>query len=244
MLHHPISLFGWNPPSVCPQTITSPIFLLPQTQGGFSLPDPKAFLYQQHPVMFTHFIRDESSLPRLFVSDFQSFCQVHGITFQGHSLQTIQMDSNVVWRQMPYLAWSMRAFSILRQNLPLPPPTMLAYDTPLCHHVAFRNESKLTYFCPALIRKQVLTVGQLLEDDSLLSHLAPTWRPIYHMAIQQLASSGLPSPLQHPERYPKFPTQEHWTTWICPPMTEYLSSYHRINQSRPLLSRSPPTTVR
>ena len=34
-------------------------------------------------------------------------------------------------------------------------------------------------FVPMLIRKQVLTVGQLLEDDSLLQHLAPTWKPIH-----------------------------------------------------------------
>ena len=100
----------WTALRMTSWTITSPIFSLPQTQGGFSLPDPKAFLYQQHSVMFTHFIRDESSLPRVLVSDFQSFCQVHGITFQGHSLQTIQMGSKVVWRQMPYLAWSMLPF--------------------------------------------------------------------------------------------------------------------------------------
>ena len=80
---------------------------------------------------------------------------------------------------MPFLEWSMHSFSILSQSLPLPPLAMLAYDTPLWHNVAFRNEQQLTSFCPALIRKQVVTVGQLLEDDTLLTHLAPTWRPIY-----------------------------------------------------------------
>ena len=43
------------------------------------------------------------------------------------------------------------------------------------------------------------------------------------MTIQQLALSSLPSPPEHPECYPKFPTPEHWTTWICPLMIEYLS---------------------
>ena len=40
---------------------------------------------------------------------------------------------------MPYLAWSMHAFSTLRQNLPLPPPTILVYDTPLQATGEFSN---------------------------------------------------------------------------------------------------------
>ena len=55
----------WTALRMTSWTITSPIFSLPQTQGGFSLPDPKAFLYQQHSVMFTQLIRDESSPPQL-----------------------------------------------------------------------------------------------------------------------------------------------------------------------------------
>ena len=74
---------------------------------------------------------------------------------------------------MPHLAWSMSAFSICRQNLPPSPSTMHAYDTPWNHN-AFRNVHNLPFFRPALICKQVSTVGQLLEDDALLASLAST----------------------------------------------------------------------
>ena len=67
-------------------------------------------------------------------------------------MQKFQLGSNFIWKQMPYLAWSMRSFSLLRQCLPLPPLTMLACDTPFSHNMAFRNEQQLTYFCPTLNR--------------------------------------------------------------------------------------------
>ena len=54
----------------------------------------------------------------------------------------------------------------------------LAYDTPLWHNVAFRNDQRLSYFRPALIQTHVFTVGQLLEDDAILAFLAPSTRPI------------------------------------------------------------------
>ena len=64
---------------------------------------------------------------------------------------------------------------------------MLAYDTPLWHHHAFCNEHRQTYFYPQLIRAGILTVGDFLEDDSLLQRLAPSWRRIYSSTIRQLA---------------------------------------------------------
>ena len=38
-------------------------------------------------------------------------------------------------------------------------------------------------FCPHLIRAGVLTVGQLLEDDSSFQLIAPTWRGVYPTAL-------------------------------------------------------------
>ena len=59
-------------------------------------------------------------------------------------------------------------------------------------------------------------MGDLLEDDSLLQRLAPSWRPIYSSAIRQLANSQLPvpPPPPRPDRYPNFPDKPYWTKWI------------------------------
>ena len=116
-------------------TITQPVFHFQGAKEVSHFPIP---IVLSEISQFTHYFRDGSSLPR------QPFCQPHGISFQGHSLQTVQMESNVVWKQMQHLAWSMRAFLILRQNLPHPPPTILVYITPLWHHVASRNKNRLT----------------------------------------------------------------------------------------------------
>ena len=66
-------------------------------------------------------------------------------------------------------------------GLPLNPPP------PPHFPVAFRNEHRLIDCCPALIFKQVVTIGQLPEGDAPSAPLAPTWKPIYLQAITQLA---------------------------------------------------------
>ena len=106
---------------------------------------------------------------------------------------------------MPYLPWSARTFSCLKHDFPQAPLTMIAYDTPLWHHHAFRSEHKEMYFCPWLIRGGILTVGGLLKDDSLFQQIAPTWQPTYRTAIQQLANLQLPPQAAQLERYLAFP---------------------------------------
>ena len=70
-----------------------------------------------------------------------------------------QMGSNVAWRTMPYLVWSARDNSLVRQPILAYHDIMLSYDTPLWHNNCFRNQQAQTYFCPQLIRAGVLTVG-------------------------------------------------------------------------------------
>ena len=59
---------------------------------------------------------------------------------------------------------------------------------PLWHNPISHDKHFHSYACPALIRCNVLTAGQLLEDDSSLSLIAPTWRAVYRDAIGQLAT--------------------------------------------------------
>ena len=98
------------------------------------------------------------------------------------------MDINLPWTSFPYLAFSAKSFSLLRQGLNVNPPDALSYDMPLWHNVLFKNAHFHTYSSPSLIRDGILTVGQLLEDDSYLNQIAATWRSVYMGTIGQLAN--------------------------------------------------------
>ena len=201
--------------------ITQPILSLPKQQGGYALPAPKEFLHWQFSTLFARFLNNSSLIPSTIVSGFQPFQIKHGIFLDTTSTFTFQMGSNVVWNTMPYLAWSARAFSLLKQHIPQAPLSMLAYDTP--HHHAFRNQHNQTYYCPQLLRAGILTVGSPLEDSGLFSRLAPSWQPIYRAAIQRLDTSQPPLPPAYPHRYPELSDRSHWVKWIDTKLLSYVS---------------------
>ena len=108
----------------------------------------------------------------------------------------------------------------------------LSYDTPLWHNNYFRNQQAQTYFCPQLIQAGVLTVGQLLEDDSSFQLIATTWRGVYQTALggntdpprcpDQPARSkqkGLATPGAKP-----WPPLFFWCDWTHHQMIEFLST--------------------
>ena len=96
---------------------------------------------------------------------------------------------------MPYLGYCARAFSIVKQQVKFQEPDLLSYDTPLWHSTHFLNQHRQSYFAPGLTRMGVLTVGQLLEDDSLHSFLAPTWEPVYKQRFTMCPLLGWGAPL-------------------------------------------------
>ena len=122
--------------------------------------------------------------------DFQDFADKHGFPISQEFLIFFKMGSNVTWDTMPYLAWSARALSIVWQGVPAPALDSLRYDTPLWHFCLFRNNHKLSYYSPALIRAGITTVGLLLEDDSSLTLIGPSWRDVYCSAINHWPSDS------------------------------------------------------
>ena len=173
--------------------ITPSILSLPKALGGFSLAQPRTFLLWQHSTPFVHSIRSPCNFSKFLYDDLRIFALKHGITLQQEFLPFFQMGSNVIWDTMPYLAWSARAFSMVKQGVPLATVAELSYDTPLWNSCLFRNDTQLTYFCPALIRLGITTVGALLEDDSNFDLIAPSWRPVYRDAIQRLTKPACPA---------------------------------------------------
>ena len=91
---------------------------------------------------------------------------------------------------MPYLGWSAKAFSLVKQPVSGVPQDLPAYDSPLWHNVLFQDQHKQKYYCSKLIRMNVLMLGALLEDDTLVNYLAPSWQPIYEVGLAGI--SGRP----------------------------------------------------
>ena len=119
------------------------------------------------------------TVPPRIREDFDRWAMPRGIAVSPSTLPFFQMDVNIPWESLPYMAFSAKAFSRLRQRLNISIPSELPYDMPLWHNPIFHNKHFHSYSCPSLIRCSVLTVGQLPEDDSNLSLIAPTWRAVY-----------------------------------------------------------------
>ena len=132
---------------------------------------------------------------------------------------------------MPYLGWCARAFSLVKKDICFEEPALLSDNTPLWHSTLFLNNQRLSYFSPRLIRLGVLNVGQLLEDDSLFSQLAPTWEPIYR---RRLATSHPPPP-PAPTPHTSLPLRDltFWSRWTRSPVVDMLSLPHSLTPRQP-----------
>ena len=127
------------------------------------------------------------------------------------------MGSKLVLRTMPCLAWSARAFSLVKQPNKGALEDLSAYDTPLWHNALF-----------------VLIVGALLEDDTLLNHLAPSWKTIYAAALAGITSrppgDSAPQPLQNqnPMGDDTPPPPAFWGSWNKPGVALFLAQPHTL----------------
>ena len=59
--------------------LTHDILALPSCNGGYSLPQPKTFLYWQHSTIFLHYVKDPALFPTSVATSFKCFAQTHGI---------------------------------------------------------------------------------------------------------------------------------------------------------------------
>ena len=105
-----------------------------------------------------------------------------------HNIKFYQLDVNNPSDSLPFIALRAKSFSLLRKGLNIEVLEDLACDMPLWHNVLFLNKHHHAYSCPPLMRAQVTTAGQLLEDDSNLALLAHTWCSIYRDAIERLTN--------------------------------------------------------
>ena len=139
--------------------ITTDILSHPKDQGGVVLAPQNTFMLWQFSTLFVRHVHQTEAPPLCVTVPYERFAKEHGIVVTPNAMPLFQMASNVIWRNMPYLAWSARAFSIVSSKTPIKTPDLLAYDTPLWHNRLFMNPRLLTYFCPRLIRDRITTLA-------------------------------------------------------------------------------------
>ena len=168
--------------------LTQDMLALTESQGGLNLAQPHYFLWWHHSTLFVNYTLHPEDVPSTVSAQFEAWAGPRAIRVTPAQLGWFQMDVNLPWISFPDLAFSAKSFSLLQQGLNVNPPDALSYDMPLWHNVVFKNTHFHTYSSPSLIRDGILTVGQLLEDDSYLNQIAPTWRSVYRETIGQLAN--------------------------------------------------------
>ena len=115
-------------------------------------------------------------------------CKKYGVCLDTWAWPYIQLGL-VLHKTFGYLAYSLKSFSIARRYIldGLADPTAQG-ELPLWHSAVFKNSKHLTYYCPALIKKNIVSVPDLYVacgriPTHLSSKIAPTWRVVYEVGL-------------------------------------------------------------
>ena len=213
--------------------ITLDILSHSKDQGGLELAPPDTFLLWHFSTIFIRHIYKAEVIPKCVTDPYECCATEYGIVTSPSMLHTFQMGSNVVWHKMLYLAWSARAYSLVTSKVTFNRSEALSHDIPLWHNKVFSKSASFTYFCPQLIRQGVTTVGDLINNSTHISQIAPTWAPIYQQGVFHYGPSN---PSQAPTTPPPcpLPGADVWSQWTTKSMALFLCS------STSLAPRQPP----
>ena len=199
----------------------------------FSCPPPPP-PQEPHASALVAYVKDPLSVPSILHTSFQPFAADVGIILSPASLPFFQLGPNVVKQTMPFLGWCARAFSLVKKDVHFEHPAQLPGDAPAWHSTFFLNAQCHTYFSPRLIRQGVLTIGQLLEQPTYFSMLAPTWEPVYRHRLQMdqplLPASLLPTFALPPQPPPDL---TFWYAWTRAPVAELFSQPYSLKPRQP-----------
>ena len=156
--------------------------------GGFQLPTPKCWLHTQFGLSFHEFLQHPEIFTETVTTPFRMWCKQYGVCLHAWAWSYIQLGP-VPHKTFGYLAYSLKSFSIARRYIldGLADPTAQG-QLPLWHSAVFKNAEHLTYYCPALIKKNILTTQDLYDvrgriPAHLFSEIAPTWKLIYAIGL-------------------------------------------------------------
>ena len=104
---------------------THEILALPEQEGGMGLAMPRYFLLWHHSALFVQGTMQPYTVPPKIHEDFHRWAKPCGIAVSPSTLPFFQMDDNIPWESVPYMAFSAKAFSLLRQRLNVSIPSEL-----------------------------------------------------------------------------------------------------------------------
>ena len=213
--------------------ITLDILSHSKEHGGLELAPPDTFLLWQLSTIFIRHVYKAEANPRCVTEPYERFATEYGINVSPSTLHNFQMGSNVAWHKMPYLAWSAGAYSLVTAKVTFNRPEALSSGTPVWHNRLFSKPASLTYYCPQLIRQRVITVGDLINNSTHISQIAPTWASIYQQGVFHCHSSNLGQAPTSPPLNP-VPGADVWSRWTTKSMALFLCS------TTSLAPRQPP----
>ena len=167
--------------------LTMPILLLPPAAGGLGQASLGAYVQWVHSHTFVMVVATPSRIASAHMGPFQRWANLVGLLLETDFLQYLQLGP-VPLPSPTFLQETVKAYSELRKTggggVP-PPPAHHMGMLGVWHCVLFRNDLRLTYHSPALLRKGVWRMFDLAEGgvipSLLLGILAPTWQPVYQI---------------------------------------------------------------
>ena len=134
-------------------SLTVPHLERTKQHGGIRLPQPRTYRLWQHASAFVSFVHSPDRFPGAVGDHFRRWASDHGLSVAPETLPWFQL-AVVPLANLPFLASSAGAFSLLRQAFPTTLPAACCSDTwPARHIVAYRDQHGHAYFSPSLIRR-------------------------------------------------------------------------------------------
>ena len=126
------------------------------------------WLKVQNGLAFMAFAHDQGVMPCFVRLKFRAWATKYVVLWDLRSLPYLQLGP-VPYSTMGFLALALKSYSQARRYCLYGPQHWTQInDLPLWHSTIFRNVESPAYYCPALIRKGILRIGELFDR-----HLCP-----------------------------------------------------------------------
>ena len=163
----------------------------PHEEGGYSLTQPQTWLRVQAGLAITKFITYPQSFPPLVGEHFQHWAVKYGVCLHSHAISYLQLCL-VPYKTMGSLARSLKAASQARRDVCEETATCTPlHSLPLWHSSIFEKGNYLTYYCPAVINRGVLTARDMFDGNDCpkpryVGFLGSTWASVYCQGLSWL----------------------------------------------------------
>ena len=163
--------------------------------GGVGLGDAETYMMHTHSMTYVKLLTRPEAIPLGQMDEFRRWGGQRVSLSQ--SLIMLNREPRVITQEgargeiWPVLATSAKAYGRnLRRIRGLAVKGKNIRPLPLWNSIVFSNDKGTPYHSPALIRRGVLTVGDIVQgraaDPEKLAVIAPTWRDFYRRRIDWL----------------------------------------------------------